>query len=696
MATLGDIFGNTQEDLAEPPGSGSRVLSSSEASATGRSLEDDLRTLQEVRTAQAQSIQQHVDYRAGLEQAQDRVNLRAQDLEIANRALKVFDTGTYDPATREFMFKGLVRQLGVDYRSENAKDLWKMIRGLSPDSALAVRQNIAGQISGATPGQVVQAFSGVLRGEVDPLELFSATRTQPQGREAFYAEHGPPMMAGASGAVVPQAQSQTVDADEVAASVVSQAGDAKTAPDLRQVHPQIAKMYGLDPNTPHRNADVVSRGYDGPMNMKDQEKWIKERATVVEDGAKALDSFVMMEYISRGRPEVLRLSPFSIPGIGRVELPTIAEVATGALNVVEGIQEPVAPKTESRLKGFADSAVPAADAMPAKDRFMGKRVSRRLTEDVEGTMLEQLPRSPDRGTVRENAQLTSALDSYSAELVFRMGRMAGQSGHAFSDKDRDIFVQQYAGSSDPGARRAAMQVSAGKMFADMDPALVNALANRVIARNNPEITQAYLASPVVPQNVKDAIRARAEAPTQSGQQQPTQQQQPPAQQRSESTPVPGIVVTDPQQAAASPSQQQQAPSQPKTIAEERADLQRAQQQAQQMLLEKHDIAIKRFKMDEQIAKENRDYRARQEARQARKDAEEQREKIQAAFARAGALIAGSRGGGGLGGGTSMGPDQDASAFKIAPGAGAKRAPPSPAPPQSGFENVRRLRRAQGS
>jgi len=706
--TLSSIFGNTEDDLAEPPGSAMPVPVGSPPASLAENLTSVRQ--QELYAQQEQSLRQHAQYRAGLEHAQSQVDLRAQDLEIANRALGIFDTGA-ETSVREYRYKHLVTKLGIDPKSETSKDLWKLIKGLSPDSALAVRQNLAGQISGANPGQVIQAFTGVLRGEIDPLELFSATRPQPQGREAFYAQYGPPMMAGASDAAPP---TPTMDPDDVASSIVSQAGDAKTAPDLRQVHPQIAKMYGLDPNKPWRNADVISRGYDGPMSMKDQEKWIKERATVVDDGTKVLDSFIVMEYITRGRPETLRIPGFTVPIPGapvKVDLPTGSELYTGFLNLLHGwgmtgpdtsSGPPVAQGAEgtptSRLQGFAESAAPLGE-IGNRDKFMGKKIARRLTDDIKGTPLEQLPRpdedvpgSADRA--RENTRLTAAIESNAAELVFRMGRMAGQSGHAFSDKDRDIFAQQFAGSSDPGARLAAMQTSAGKMFADMDPALVNALANRIIARNNPEMTKAYLDSPVVPQNVKDAIRARADAasqqPTQT-QQQPTQQQQAPTQQqqRSELNSVPGIVVTEPRQS--SPTQQQ-TPAQPRTIEEERAQLQRAQDEAQKMIVGRYNLAIKRYEMEERIAQENRDYRARQEARQARKDAEERRDKIQAAFARIASLLAGSVRGGSVGGSVNMGGDQDASAFKIGQRQ-SRAAPPTPPQARSGYENVRRLRGA---
>lgn len=729
MATLRDIFSNTQDDLAEPPGSPIPVAappatpsSSLEADLRSVQQEDAISRMQEVRQAQAQALQQHAQYRAGLDQAQSQVDLRGQDLDVAERLMGVLDSRV-PKLVRLQSFRELSARLSVDPKSSRATELGRTLIGLDPDSSADIRGVFASQLEGASPGEISQFATAILKGEVGMHELtkmVGQTRRQLGSREAFYAQHGPPMMAGASDATVPQAQ--PADPDEVASSIVSQAGDAKTAPDLRQVHPEIAKMYGLDPNTPYRNSDVISRGYKGPLSMKDQEKWVKEHATTVEDSAKVLDSFVLMEYISRGRPEVLRTPKFTVPVPGapiQVEVPTLSEFHVGLYNTMKAwgwyddsktkdypTQPYAATGTPTeRLQSFSDSAAPIGE-IGTKEKFMGKRIARRLTDDIKGTELEQLPRpdvdNPDLiDRTKENTRLTGILDSHSAELVYRMGRMAGQSGHAFSDKDRDVFTQQYASSSDPDARRAAMQASAGKMFADMDPALVNGLAGRIFARNNPEMTQAYLDSPVVPKNVKDAIRARAEAAVTPTSQQPTHQQpvqqQTPAQQvqpqqRSESNPVPGMVVTEPRQSAAATSAQQQPQqAQPKTIQEERVALQKAQAQAQSMIIEKHNIAIARFKMDEQIAKENRDYRARQEARQARKDAEEQRDKLRAAFNRAGSMLASGRSGGGGGGAPSMGGDQDAAAFKIAPHPGANRPPPTPAPARGGFENVRRMK-----
>jgi len=334
--TLSSIFGNDEQDLAEPPGSSSRILSSStvEPRPSG-SLEDDLRSAQQedaitqmqaVRQAQAQSLQQHAQYRAGLEQAQSQVDLRAEDLKIANQALGIFDTGA-EPSVREYRYKHLVRQLGVDHKSETAKDLWKLIKGLSPDSAMAVRQNLTGQIRGANPGQVAQVFQGVLRGQVDPLELFSATRPQPQGREAFYQQYGPPSYAGAADGQ--QQQSVGPTASDVAGEIAQQTTDAKTPPDLRQAHPSLVEMYDLDPTRPWTNGDLVKRGYRGPMDLKGQEKFVADNKEVIEGSTRLIENFMVMEYSMRGRPEAIPIT-IGAPGLpgGEFRVPTLSEIAT--------------------------------------------------------------------------------------------------------------------------------------------------------------------------------------------------------------------------------------------------------------------------------------------------------------------------------------------------------------------------------
>ncbi|MGE5513719.1 MAG: hypothetical protein ACM31O_21025 [Bacteroidota bacterium] len=599
---------------------------------------------------------------------------------------------------RQFTFRNIVRGLGGDPRGDNAKELWSLIGGLDPDSLSAVRTSFAQQISQIGPGKVTEALRGVLRGQIDPLDLFqAATATAPpQDRAALYAEYGPPMGLGG------ESQSPHVpSAAELTTEMAQQASEAKTPLDQRQVHPAIARMYGLDPNRPWTNADVVRLGYDGPMSATGQEKWIKEHSSVVDDSTKIIESFIVMEYAMRGRPETLRLQTPSLPPhIGRLDLPTGSEILTGLLNTMEqfGMIDSNAAQAESekrraaghvtsRLQAFSDALPPdIANEISNREKFMGKRIARKLTDDIKGTILEQLPRTDEETAstaqrIKENARLTAIIESNAAELVYRMGRMAGQSGHAFSDKDRDVFTQQFANSSNPESRLAAMQVSANKMFSTMEPAVLNAVARQVLIKNNPEITQAFLDSPVVPAKLKEAIR--------TGQaQQPATPAVAPVNQQGFST---GGRMEDPaprqREAAATPEPVSPAPNAAELARQAALE---AQRQQQTMVLGRYNMEIRRLQLAEQTARENRDYRACQEARQARLDAERERDKLAVVFAQIGRSVASNAArGGSVGGGISMGEGQDASAFRIVPRS--QRQAPTPVPAVSGYGYVRQSR-----
>jgi hypothetical protein len=95
------------------------------------------------------------------------------------------------------------------------------------------------------------------------------------------------------------------------------------------------------------------------------------------------------------------------------------------------------------------------------------------------------------------------------------------------------------------------------------------------------------------------------------------------------------------------------------------------------------------------AKEAKEWKEYQKLKDAKAEARREKEKIQAAFQAFAKALGGSSRGGGGGGGVSMGPDQDAAAFKIAPHPGAKLAPPPPGQAQSGHTYTRKRREMMG-
>ena len=339
---------------------------------------------------------------------------------------------------------------------------------------------------------------------------------------------------------------------------------------------------------------------------------------------------------------------------------------------------------------------------PEED-FKAKRIALDIKKDAAeagGSLLSELPRKSgfeysydpsERPSYRENARITGVIDARAASSVFLIGKMAGQSQHSLSDKDRSIFDNEWSKSSSPETRASVMTDTAQKAVANFTPAMLRQMAGNIAGRP-PEEVQAFMDSPVVPKAVKDAVRQvqadqlqRQSAPSEQGAGRFAQPNLAP--QQSPSQPHAGTPT--PSRGAAPSGSSDQGMN---TIEKAREQALQVQKQQQEMILGRYELEVKRYELAEQRAKEERDFRARQEARQARLDAERQRDKIAAAFAQLGRAISSSVRGGSVGGSINMGGDQDASAFKIGQRQ-SRVAPPTPAPARSGFDYVRRSRSA---
>lgn len=649
MATLQDIFGNTQEDLAEAPGSPTRVLSSSEP-RSGPSLEQNLRSAQqddtisqmaEVRAAQAQSLDQHMQYRGALEHAQGQVDLRSQDLDIAKKAMGVFDTGA-EPSVREYRYKHLVTQLGIDPKSETSKDLWRMIRGLSADSALAVRQNISGQISGSTPGSVVEAFSGVLRGQIDPEELFLATRAQPQDAGRFAASGITPEGSAAPRGSIRDAitSRQSTNVEDAPSLSDPLPGPHVPAPsDNRPVDPSIATALGYDANT-SASADILHKHPGlGGLKVEDQQKKAKELGearAATTDTVKLIDRAIG---IVEAEPRAVALS-----------------LRFGNLKIADLNPAKTITTVDDAIKTFGRTLLPKG-----------------ATELIEGNF-PGLSDKTDGDTIRSIASRNVELLNTVIGLAYASAK-AKDPGGRLSDQDIAIELRNLGwGSGSADLLKASLR-NHGAILIDRYNSRIKSETGGVPA----DVTSDKLVT----------LNSRA-----NGQFSP---QQPSADQTQ--TPSPSG-PSEQRTEALTPAQQAQ---QSRAKAQSDEDVQQAQRRwnleqapvEARLRLEAAQRDIERLDLAKQAAKEARDWREYQKAKAEQAKAERERDKIAAAFAAFGKAL-GRSGGGSIGGsGGGGGGDQDAGAFKIAPGAASRRAPPTPAPARSGYDYVRRMK-ASGS
>ena len=656
--TLGSIFGNDEHDLAAAPGSASRVLSAAPAASAGPSLEDNLRSVQdedtitqmgEVRAAQAQSLDQHAQYRAGLERAQEHVDLRAADLGIAEKAMGVFDTANSSPARRQFVFKQLVRQLGADPKSETVKDLWQLVRGLSPDESMAVRSNIGSQLSSAGPGQIAGAFRSVIRGELDPLELFSATRAQPQDAGRFAASgvapQGDMALRGSIRDAITSRESSNVE-NAPPLSEAPLAGpvvpERPVPPDNRPVDPGLAQALGYDPNT-SSSAEILQKhpGIGGLM-VEDQQKLVKDLA---KDRSNTLDTIKLINKALRIVEEEPRAVVFAI-NFGKID---VAEFNTAKYITM----------ADDAIKTFARTLLPKNITEHIESNFPG------LSDETKGDTI--------RAIASRNAELVNTVIS----LAYASAKAKDPSGR-LSDQDIAIELRNLGwGSGSPDLLRASLQ-SHGATTVD---------------RYNIRVRSETGGAPA-------DIMSGGLVTLNSGRTQQTIPGTYPQAAPEQSTPAPGQTPPEQRTEALTPSQQAQ---QSRARAQSDEDVQQAQRRwnleqapvQARLQLEAAQRDVERLELAKQQAREQREYREYQKLQQQQRDAERRRDKIQAAFAQfaraMGSAVRGSVGGGG----TNMGPDQDASAFKLAPSAASRRAPPTPGQARSGYDYVRRMKAAGG-
>lgn len=244
----------------EPPGDTGEELPRSYEPAvpSSGSLGDDLASIHQQQEA---SLKQHTAFAQGLQQQQDQVNLRSQDLDISERLMAVLDT-SLPKFARGHLFRELSNRLGIDPRGETSKELARTLVSLDPDSAQGIKSMFVGQLSSAAPGTVSQFATSILRGEVglhEVVKLIGSARAQssaaPQGRAAFEAQFGPPMRAGI-GDVAPTQEQPTSTQEYAVPKATTQPGE---------MIPEMAERLGYG-NAPITNREAMEKkGYTGQI-----------------------------------------------------------------------------------------------------------------------------------------------------------------------------------------------------------------------------------------------------------------------------------------------------------------------------------------------------------------------------------------------------------------------------------------------
>lgn len=235
-----------------------------------------LQRLAQLRAAQKASMEQHQQYGQMLQQKQQQVNMRAGDLDVSDRLLKILDPNV-NKAARQFLFNELSKNLGVD--PKNAAEVQKMVTALDPGTLQGLKTVFMQQMEGAEPGQVSQMAKGILTGEV-PMNNLINEATQIARSNALTAQPqdtaqggAPASSAAAGGAGQPTGGGRPLGpqpAGSAPPAVMSFEEQRTIPPEAKGVSPQLLKELGLGTSTELRNRDLTSQGYAIPLDDKQQ------------------------------------------------------------------------------------------------------------------------------------------------------------------------------------------------------------------------------------------------------------------------------------------------------------------------------------------------------------------------------------------------------------------------------------------
>jgi len=234
---------------------------------------------------------------------------KGDDLELGQRLVQMFDPNVPKPV-RQFIYKEMSRQMGVDPAGQTSKEVGQMLMGLDPEAMDNMRRAIAAKIPDAKPGEVSQLVKGVLTGQVNGMQMIGLAK---QSAGAVAAGTGPSTGEGLPGGD-PTQQPTSTGADlpgggpyQPGADVTRRARPTGTEvpPVHQQTDPQLLKALGLNPTQQVRNSDLLAKGYTIPTDAKTQrevaEKVLDQNSSTVNTALEASKMYQLF----KGKPEVL-------------------------------------------------------------------------------------------------------------------------------------------------------------------------------------------------------------------------------------------------------------------------------------------------------------------------------------------------------------------------------------------------------
>lgn len=209
------------------------------------------------------------------QQRQQQAQQRGGDLELSRKVMRALDERV-PKKVREKLFKEVVRELGIDPKSEQAKDISGILTSLEETELEGVRKQFLERVKQAGPGQVREFVGSVLKGETSVGQVFGGETN--------------------AGTASPESMTRRIPRPK-------DVGDLP--PREQQASPVLVKALGLDHKQAWRSSDLMKQGFAVPLDRAEQRKLGEEVSTrgsavtgFVTDAARIMEIF-------RGRPEVL-------------------------------------------------------------------------------------------------------------------------------------------------------------------------------------------------------------------------------------------------------------------------------------------------------------------------------------------------------------------------------------------------------
>src|SRR5262245_18218219 len=319
---------------------------------------------EELRRRQEASLAEHQAYAQDLQRKQSEVDLRGEDLRLAQLSLQALSPDV-PPSARKFLLSGLSQASGVDPKGDYSKQLQTMLAGLDPQSMEAVRRTFAEHLN-AQPGQIKAALNGIFTGKIPASSLIqsvAANQRQMVGSQGTETLQGggdetiegtpgisvaepskprefdrlpqvPEVQPGAARPEQSPMAAARVTPEELARSgqVLRRPTQGETAPRDQPVDPGFLDALGYDSRVKARNQDILKDYPRAPVTPKEQQDLTNEISTQAANSTSGLLGAIRLHSLFMGRPETLGLVGATVRTVDEVvdQIKAVADIAGGA------------------------------------------------------------------------------------------------------------------------------------------------------------------------------------------------------------------------------------------------------------------------------------------------------------------------------------------------------------------------------